>query len=118
MARVWTEEIDIEKHRDYMSTFTVGGEPITPEAAKKINKVYFLQQGSIVLQFISYDQLLQMEEYLTQKVHPSTRKFNNGLEHYWQSWEERLPKGMHKLKTKKSILKSIAKLKIIAEQDK
>ena len=117
MARVWTEEIDIEKHRDFMSTYKIGGEKITSEEARKIVKVYFLQVGSITLQFLTYSQILQMEEYLSKKVHSSTRKFNNGLEHYWQSWEERLPKGIHARKTKERVLKGIAKLKAIAEQD-
>lgn len=115
MARVWIEEIDIEKHRDFMSTYTVGGEPITSEEAKKIDKVYFLQVGSITLQFLSYNEIIQMEEYLSEKVHSSTRRFNNGLEHYWQSWEERLPRGIHARKTKERVLKGIAKLKKIAK---
>ena len=56
-----------------------------------------------------------MEEYLSEKVHSSTRRFNNGLEHYWQSWEERLPRGIHARKTKERVLKGIAKLKKIAK---
>lgn len=92
MARFWKELLDVERHTDHMSTLAVGGNPVARPADNIVERwVYFVEVCSFTFQFVS---LKQIEECLftsSQKIHPSSIEPNVTLEHYWQSWEQRIP---------------------------
>jgi len=62
--------------------------------------VYFLEVTGIQLQFKDVQQIEEALEYFEQKNFGSTMRTGVTLEHYWQAWYERLPKGTHNHKTK------------------
>lgn len=111
MSKHWKEKADADKHVDYMSTYHVGGININFEGNKTGEWVYFVRVGSFTFQFVNLEQLDDMIEYVSQKVHPSTKAPNNGLEHYWHSWQERLPKGLLKGPRRDRILTALLKAK-------
>lgn len=93
MSKHWKERTNPAKHLDFMSTAHVGGLPIDA-SEEKGDWVYFVRECSFTFQFASLEQLKKMTEYFSTKVHPSTKTYNDGLEHYWQLWYERIPKGL------------------------
>ena len=108
MSKIWREIADPEKHRDLMSIYSLGGMPVEKSRDNLIEKwVYFAEVEGFVFQMIGIEQVEQCKKYFESKVHPSTRAENNGLEHYWQSWECRLPKGIHKDKRRQKVLKRL-----------
>lgn len=95
MSKHWKEPIDPSRHRDFMFGSGDGGyprsappDPLIPDWA------YFVRVNSFTFEFASLDQIRQCLSYCRQKTHPSTRKPGITLEHYWQRWFERLPKGL------------------------
>lgn len=108
MSKHWKEKTDFETHVDYMSTTHIQGLSIesSPERGEW---VYFVRECSFTFQFVSLKQLEKAKEYFSQKIHPSTRKFNNGYEHYWQLWFERLPAGLIGGTKRERILKALEK---------
>jgi hypothetical protein len=109
MSKHWKEVADREKHIDYMSTTHIGGINIDFEGNKTDKWVYFVKECSFTFQFVNFEQLDMMIEYFSAKIHPSRRKYNNGLEHYWQYWYERLPKGLIGGTKRERILKALLK---------
>jgi hypothetical protein len=92
MARWWTEPLDPNRHRDFMSTCHIGGLPIEPPRDRLIERrVYFVEVAGFTFQFASLDQLSEALTYFEAKVHRSSRVPDVSLEHYWQRWFERLP---------------------------
>ncbi len=73
--------------------------------------VCFVKECTFTFQFRPLDQRDEMINYFSVKTHPSTRKTHNGLEHYWQSWRERLPTGLVKEPKRLKILKALRKAK-------
>lgn len=108
MSKHWKEKTNPEEHIDYMSTTHIGGLPIQ-NSREKGEWVYFVSECSFTFQFVSIEQLKTAHAYFSMKVHPSTRRFNNGLEHYWQSWSERLPAGLIRGSKRERILKALEK---------
>ncbi|WP_343635188.1 hypothetical protein [Fluviicola sp.] len=108
MSKHWKEKTNPEEHIDYMSTSHIGGFPIQ-NSSEKGEWVYFVRECSFTFQFASIDQLKVAKAYFSMKVHPSTKRFNNGLEHYWQSWFERLPAGLIRGTKRVRILKALEK---------
>jgi hypothetical protein len=75
-----------------MMTCDVGGAPVDGPRDRLIEKwVYFVEVASFTFQFQSLDQLRLCLKFFEQKVHPSSRRPEIYLEHYWQRWFERLP---------------------------
>lgn len=93
MARHWKEKLDPNKHRDFMLGHQdAGGFPVVPPRNNLLHAwVYFVDVAGFTFQFASTDQIHEALCYFEEKVHPSTREYNNGLEHYWQPWHCRLP---------------------------
>lgn len=58
---------------------------------------------------MNLEQLDAAIEYFSKKVHQSTREYNNGLEHYWQRWYERLPNGLTGGTKRERILKALVR---------
>lgn len=110
MSKHWKEKTNLEEHIDidYMSTAHIGGLPIQNSPAKG-EWVYFVTECSFTFQFVSLEQLKTAKAYFSLKVHPSTRRFHDGLEHYWQSWSERLPAGLIRGSKRERILKALEK---------
>jgi hypothetical protein len=92
VARWWTEPLDTKRHRDFISTSHIGGMEIEPPRDRLIEqRVYFVEAAGFTFQFVSLGQLRETLGYFEQQIHPSSRKPGVVLEHYWQSWFERLP---------------------------
>lgn len=108
MSKHWKEKTDLAVHVDYMSTAHIQGISIE-SSGKKGDWVYFVRECSFTFQFVSLEQLEAAISYFSLKVHPSTRRFNNGLEHYWQLWFERLPAGLTGGTKRIRILKALEK---------
>ena len=68
-----------------------------------------MKECSFTFQFVNLEQLDKAIAYLSKKVHPSTWEFNDGLEHYWQRWYERLPKGLAGGTKRERILKALVR---------
>lgn len=107
MSKHWKEEADPEVHRDYMSTYQVQGNPVKVTNKLVEQYVYFVRECSFTFQFTNLDQLDEMIDYLSKKVHPSTRADHVVIEHWWHSWQERLPSGLLKGKNREKILKAM-----------
>jgi hypothetical protein len=106
MSKHWKEKADPAKHLDLMSASGIGGINIDCDANKTDKWVYFVKECSFTFQFVNLEQLDEAIEYFNKKVHQSTREYNNGLEHYWQRWYERLPKGLTGGTKRERILKA------------
>ena len=92
MARWWSEPLDLERHRDFMSTSHIGGMEFEPPRDRLIERrVYFVEAAGFTFQFASLAQLRAALAYFGERVHPSSRRPGVALEHYWQQWFERLP---------------------------
>ncbi|MEL6368521.1 MAG: hypothetical protein AAFQ16_11245, partial [Pseudomonadota bacterium] len=87
MAKIWKEPLDPDVHRDLMSGIGDGGCCINTESSDGF--VYFVRECSFTFQFASPEQIEIARDYFTRKTHPGVT-----LEHYWQRWFERLPKGL------------------------
>ena len=114
MARVWLELFDPKQHADFMSTSHIGG--VLPEKRNNLlpRKVLCVEVCSFTFQFLSEPQLQEAISYFSKKTHPSTREYNNGLEHYWQKWFERLPPGLVSNGKRQKVLAALQKAKLIA----
>ncbi|MHA7135446.1 hypothetical protein [Oerskovia turbata] len=55
--------------------------------------VYLVRECGVTLQFVSTEQVHEARDYFLSRP-ASTRRYNNGLEHYWHFWWERLPAGL------------------------
>jgi hypothetical protein len=112
MSKHWKEKRNPEIHRDFMSTDQIGGVEVKPVGESPSEEwVFFVRECSFTFQFMDLGQLDEMIDYVSQKIHPSTRRSNDGLEHYWQSWQERLPKGLLKGARREKIAKALLKVK-------
>jgi hypothetical protein len=95
--KIWKEKRDPSKHTDWMSTYHVGGSrPPTLRDSILEEWQYFVRVCGFTFEFCSVEQISECLKYVGQKLHPSSRKPNDGLEHYWQRWSERLPAGLLK----------------------
>lgn len=96
MAKHWKERLDPRKHRDFMSGYQdAGGLPVVAPRDNLLESwVYFVNVAGFTFQFVTIDQIRDALNYFEEKIHPSTTEFNNGLEHYWQTWYCRLPSGI------------------------
>lgn len=92
-----------------MSTSAVEGLPLESSPYKATPWVYFVRECSFTFQFVTLDQLKECLEWFEKKIHPSSREYNNGLEHYWQRWYERLPKGLTRESKRIKIAKALKK---------
>ncbi len=102
MARYWKEKLDPQKHVDFMTGYQCGhGSPTERPKDNLLDSwVYFVVAGGNQLQFISVEQVQEALEYFSIKNHGSKMRPGVTLEHYWQAWYERLPKGMHGQRSK------------------
>ena len=108
MVKIWRELADPNKHVDFMSTSNVGGVPVEASANNLIPKwIYFVQVCSFRFQFSSLEQIKECQQYFLKKIHPSTRKAGTELEHYWQPWYCKLPKGITKESKRQRVLKAL-----------
>ena len=106
MSKHWKEKADPEKHIDYMSTAHVGGLPLAASPEKDTPFVYFVRVEGFTFQFVTLTQLESAIAYFSDNPPPS-RAPHNGLEHFWQKWYERLPKGMTKKSKREKIKKAL-----------
>lgn len=110
MSRHWREKLDSKKHRDYMVSVGDGGIPIKPPKDNLIDRyVYFVEVVGFTFQFSSIAQAYEALEYCQKKVHPSTLTPGIFLEHYWQKWFERLPKGLLRGSKREKVIKALTK---------
>ena len=101
MAKNWKEEIpriEYEARQDFpysnhMDTFLCGGwNPPRPTRSKLIPQwVYYVRVCGFTFEFYSVADIRTCREHFARKVEPSSARPHDGLEHYWQSWWERLP---------------------------
>jgi hypothetical protein len=105
--RLWRERPNPSVHRDFMSSSHVGGLP--PRDNPLTGWVYFVEVCSFQFQFHSLEQIQECLDYFKQKVHPSTRKPHDGLEHYWQAWYERLPQWLFANSKRQKVVKALEK---------
>ncbi len=92
-------------------TQDAGGRSMTPAADNLIPRwIYFIQTPNCILQFVEVAQIHTAREYFSKKIHPARRGLDNGLEHYWQRWFERLPPGVHREPSRLRILHALDRL--------
>jgi hypothetical protein len=106
MARHWIEPLDPERHRDFMSSSWVGGIPADADRSGSTD-VYFVAVAGFTFQFASLDQLRECLDWFRIKIHPSSRESGHELEHYWQRWHERLPRGITKESKRPKVVKAL-----------
>ncbi|MCP4213259.1 MAG: hypothetical protein GY765_01325 [bacterium] len=106
--KIWKEKLDPQKHKDYMSSYWIGGDDIKAPKDNLIDSwIFFVKECGFTFQFTSIAQLDECLNYFSQKVHASTRREHDGLEYDWQAWYERLPGGLIKNSKREKILKSL-----------
>jgi hypothetical protein len=92
MARMWTEQLDPERHVDHMATTHIGGLPPEPPCDRLIERqVFFVAVCGFTFQFHSLEQIERALSHFERKIHPTSAQPGVTLEHYWQRWYERLP---------------------------
>ena len=98
MSKHWKERFDPAKHRDFMTgRQDAGGRPRPAKRDPLIEEwAYFVRVNGFTFEFASVDQVREALAYCREKVHPARREPDVWLEHYWQRWFERLPKGLLK----------------------
>ena len=108
MSRHWIEKLDPERHADFMSTTHVGGLPVdSPRSNLEDRLVYFVAVAGFTFQFVNIDQLRDCLKWFRDKIHPSSRTPDVELEHYWQRWYERLPKGITKEPNRQKVVAAL-----------
>lgn len=109
MARHWKEKLDPSKHRDFMSGYQdAGGLSVDAPRDNLLESwVYFVNVGGFTFEFVAVDQIRDALRYFAEKTRPSTKEYNNGLEHYWQTWYCRLPPGLKAEAKRSKIVKAL-----------
>jgi len=109
MARHWKEKLDPGKHRDFMRGHQdAGGMPIAAPRDNLLDVwVYFVEVAGFTFEFTSVDQICEALRYFEERVHPSTKGYNDGLEHYWQPWYCRLPPGIRAETKRRRVVKAL-----------
>ncbi len=109
MARHWKEKLDPNKHRDLMRGHQdAGGLPVDAPRDNLLQEwAYFVDVAGFTFQFVSTDQICEALRYFEVKIHPSTKEYNNGLEHYWQPWFCRLPPGIKSEAKRVKVVKAL-----------
>ena len=110
MARWWREPLDVEKHRDLMSTTDIGGMQIEPLRDRLLERqIYFVEVSGFTFQFVSVEQIRAALAYFTERIHRSSRQPDVVLEHYWQSWYERLPQWLSEEPKRVKVISALLK---------
>jgi hypothetical protein len=91
MARWWSEGLDPERHRDFMSSTHIGGLPVEPADRLLARRVYFVRAAGFTFQFVGLCQLRAALARFGRTIHPTSRWPGIDREHFWQGWYERLP---------------------------
>ena len=120
MSRIWKESFDPAKHRDYMATYHTGG-LISDTARDNLVErwVYFVRVASFTFQFHSPEQIEEARAYFAKTVHPARREPGHELEHYWQRWFERLPRGIQGGTKRPRVLKALEEaIAVFASSDR
>ncbi len=109
MSKIWREIVDPDKHEDFMSHgHCNGGIPVKKSKDNLLqNWVYFAEVEGFTFTFVGLEQVLECKRYFEEKIHPSSIQPDIHLEHYWQPWHDRLPKGITKDKRRKKVLKAL-----------
>ena len=89
-----------------MSSTHIGGLP-ADSARDGSTDVFFVAVSGFTFQFASLDQLRECLDWFRTKLHPSSRLANVTLEHYWQRWYERLPKGINKEPKRQKVISAL-----------
>ncbi len=111
MGKIWRELADPKKHRDFIGNRHIGGVSIAASKNNLIAKwVYFAEVNHFTFQFSSLEQVRECQTYFSQSVLPSTRETGHDLEHYWQAWFAKLPKGMNKRTKRERVLKALEQI--------
>ena len=110
MPRIWTELSDPNRHVDFMSDWSIGGRLVTlPSDNLKRRNVLLVEVCQFTFQFHSLEQLNEAIDFFSRTVHPSSRIGGVELEHYWQPWSQRLPKGMTSQSRRVRVLAALRK---------
>ncbi|MDH5490881.1 MAG: hypothetical protein OEY14_02800 [Myxococcales bacterium] len=95
MSKHWKEPLDPSRHLDFMSGAEVGGRPRKPPRDPLGEEwAYSVRVNGFTFEFASLDHVRECLAYCREKTHPARRQPGIDLEHYWQRWFERLPKGL------------------------
>ena len=105
MAKIWREQLDPKRHRNFMAGAQDGGWPIDPRASD--GWVYFVRECSFTFQFASVAQVQECRNYFAAKLHPARLTPGVTLEHYWHRWFDRLPPGLLAESKRSRILKAL-----------
>ncbi len=110
MARWWFEPLDMERHRDFMSTCHIGGMEFEPPRDRLIERrVYFVEAAGFTFQFASLGQLREALGHFERRVNPSSRRPGVSLEHYWQRWFERLPQWLFEERRRVRVVSALSR---------
>ena len=110
MARWWSEPLDVAKHRDFMSTSHIGGIQIELVKDRLIEqRVYFVEVSGFTFQFVSVEQIHAAIAYFEERIHRSSKRPDVSMEHYWQSWFERLPQWLSEEPKRVKVISALSK---------
>ena len=111
MSKIWREIANPEKHYDFIGNQSVQGIPIEKSRDNLIEKwVYLAEVLNFTFQFANLEQVKECKAYFEKKVHPSTKAHHPKYEHYWQSWNCKLPKGMTKEGNRQIVVNALDKI--------
>ncbi|WP_161630639.1 hypothetical protein [Pseudoduganella violaceinigra] len=110
MPKIWTEIADPNRHTDFMSDWSIGGRRAAPPSDNlRRRNVLLIEVCQFTFQFHSLEQLNEAIDFFSKTVHPSSRISGVELEHYWQPWSQRLPKGMTSRSRRVRVLAALRK---------
>lgn len=108
MSRHWTEEADPKRHRDFMKDWSFDGHPVdAPRDNLLRSQVFFVEVHGFTFQFVTLAQLSEALAWWEKPIHPSSREWNNGLEHDWEPWFSRLPARILKGSRREEVCKAL-----------
>jgi hypothetical protein len=109
MPKHWKEKLEQSKHRDFMRGYQdPGGLHVDVPRDNLLHAwAYFVEVVGFTFVFVSVDQIREALRYFEEKTHPSTKEYNNGLEHYWQPWYCRLPPGIKAESKRTKVVKAL-----------
>lgn len=109
MARIWKEQLDPTRHRDFVYPQRRGGIRISAHKDRLVVQwVYFVNVCSFTFQFHRVEDIRAYLTYFSQKPIPSSGKTGGAaLEPYWRNWHERFPMWLKEEPKRKKVVKAL-----------
>jgi hypothetical protein len=107
VSQHWREPLDPKRHRDWLSP-GIGGEARTAANDSLIPQwAYFVRAAGFTFEFAHLFGLVQAILRFSQKTRASSAWGGRVMQHEWQDWFDRLPKGLTREERRVEVLKSL-----------